>query len=119
MSDAKLQIFGNIGKIEASYTPNGKFVLKGSVAVNHGRDSKKITNWFNFIAWEQKGEIMNQMCEVGTFVYIEGAFVIREWTDKDGGKRRSDDITVSDFRVLGRGKKKEEQSEDQPDFMSD
>lgn len=117
MNDAVLRLFGNVGKIEASYTPQGKFVLNGSIAVNFGKGDKKITNWYNFVAWERKGELMNDLCQVGSFVFVEGNLTLREWSDKEGVKHVSPDLTVSDFRILGKGKSKEEVSEDEPEFM--
>src|SRR5512146_2503320 len=103
MNEAVLHVFGNIGKMEASYTPKGKFVLKGSIAVNFGKGDKKITNWYNFVAWEKRGELMNDMCQVGSFVFVEGNLTLREWSDKEGVKHVSPDLTVSDFRILGKG----------------
>lgn len=112
MKNAKVQLFGNIGKLEAQYTPQGKYVLKGSLAVNHGkRGADQVTNWYNFTAWEQTGEWMNKSCEVGTQVYIDGSLLLREWNDRDGLKHLSPDVTVSDWRVISRGKKKDSDSE--------
>lgn len=122
MNDAVLHLFGNIEKMEASYTPKGQFILKGSIAVNFGKGDKKTTNWYNFVAWEKRGELMNDLCQVGSFVFVEGNLVLREWTDKEGSKHVSPDLTVSDFRILGKGKSKdtsEESAEAYPEYLQE
>lgn len=112
--DSVVRIFGNVGKIEAQYTPKGTYVLKGTIAVNHGKDKSKFTNWYNFVAWEKTGEFMNQMCKVGTWVFVEGELIWREWNDKEGVTHVSHDLTVSNFKVLGRGRGKDEEDQSTP-----
>lgn len=119
MKNVKVQLFGNVGKAEAQYTPQGQFIFKGSIATSHGKRGEETTNWYNFTAWETLGEWMNKSVEKGTYLYIEGSLVLREWTDKEGVVHISPDVTVTDYRVLGRGKKKEESEEEEPEFMQD
>ena len=114
MNNAVIRLFGNIGKIESQYTPTGKLVTKASLAVNHGWGDNKTTNWYNLTAWggddDRKGnaERMRELCEKGTGLFVEGKLLLREWTDRDGAKHLSPDVTVSEFRVMARGKKPED-----------
>src|SRR5688572_16605587 len=94
MLKAKLQIIGNVGKIEAQYTPQGKLVCKGSVAVNFGKKGSDDTDWYNFVAWEKTAEMMNDFVQVGTRVLIEGIQRIKKWEDKEGGKHQNIELTV-------------------------
>lgn len=119
MSKPFINTIGRIGKIEAEYTPQGKFICKFSLAVDVGWGDKKSTNWYNCVAWEKTGERINQWCEKGTKLAIEGHLELREWTDKNEVKHLSPDITVSGFEVVAKGKKKEEAEEDEPSFMQD
>ena len=126
MKNAVVRLFGNIGKIESQYTPQGKLVTKSSLAVNHGYGEKQVVNWYNLTAWgndnDRKGNAdwMMETCEKGTQIMVEGTLLLREWVDKEGLKRLSPDVTVSEFRVLARGKKKgEEADEDEPEYMKD
>ena len=115
MINSRLFLVGNVGKIESEYTPTAKFICKGTFAVNIGFGDKKETNWYNFIVWDKQGELFNELVGVGTHLLIEGELLLREWTDKDGGKHISHDVTVRDFNVLGRGKKKEQTEFDSPE----
>jgi single stranded DNA-binding protein len=121
MLRAKSQIKGNIGKIEAQYTPQGKLVCKGTVAVNFGKKGSNDTDWYNFVAWENTADIMNSLVQVGTLVMLEGVQRIRKWEDKEGKTHVFVEVTVRDFDVLARGKPREEQAEEEsqelPEFM--
>ena len=107
MLSAKTQIKGNIGSIDAKFTDTGKMIVNFSVAVNIGWGDKKKTNWYKCIAWEKTGELINQLAEKGTQILLEGNQEIREWSDKEGVKHASVEITVRDFDILARGKKKD------------
>lgn len=107
MLSAKTQIKGNIGSIDAKFSDTGKMIVNFSVAVNIGWGDKKKTNWYKCVAWEKTGELINQLAEKGTQILVEGSQEIREWNDKDGVKHTSVEITVRDFDILTRGKKKD------------
>lgn len=107
MLSARTQIKGNIGSIEAKFTDTGKMICNFSVAVNIGWGDKKKTNWYKCIAWERTAELINQLAEKGTQILVDGNQEIREWEDKEGIKHTSVEITVRDFDILARGKKKD------------
>lgn len=105
MNKPTISLIGNVGKADASYTPTGKFVFKGSIAVSIGYGDNKKTDWYNFVAWEKRGETMNKMIQKGTELYIEGDLEQQKWNDDSG--RVSMNITVSKFKVTARGKPKD------------
>lgn len=119
MLKAKLLIKGNVGKIESSFTPNGDRLTKFSVAVNFGKDDKKETDWHYCTAWGKLAELIDNLVDVGTHVLIEGEFRLKKWTDKNGNEKLSPELTVRDFDVLAKGKKKSEPSDDEPEYMKD
>ena len=107
----KVILTGNIGKIEGQYTPTGKYVCKGTLAVSVGWGDRKSTNWYNFAAWGSQGERMNEWFSVGTHILIDGTLELREWTDKDGNKHISPDVIVNYFELAGKRKEKEQEEE--------
>jgi len=110
MLSAKTQIKGNIGSIDAKYTPSGKFILNFSVAVNIGYGDNKKTNWYKCIAWQTTGELINKLAQKGTQIIVDGSQEIKEWLDKEGIKHTSVEITVRDFDILARGKSREDET---------
>ena len=118
LSDVTL--IGNVGKIESQYTTQAKLITKFSLAVNIGYGDNKKTNWYYCTAWERTAEFVQQRAQVGTQLFVEGELFLREWKTKDSEDRLSPDVTVSKFRVLSRGKKKDEETiEELPEFMKD
>ena len=118
LSDVTL--IGNVGKIESQYTTQAKLITKFSLAVNIGYGDNKKTNWYYCTAWERTAEFVQQRAQVGTQLFVEGELFLREWQDKDGNEHISPDVTVIKFRVLSRGKKKDEDTEEElPEFMKD
>lgn len=111
MKKATIQLLGNVGQIEAQYTPQGKLVCKFSVAVNFGKNGNSDTDWYNCVAWERTAEMMNDMVQTGTRVLVEGVQRIKKWESKGGEKHIGIEVTVKDFDVLAKGKPREEQGD--------
>lgn len=98
---------GNVGKVDSSYTPKGEMLTKFSLAVNIGYGETKRTNWYNCAVWGKQGEMAQKLLKVGSRLVVEGKQEIKEWTDKEGNKKQSIEVTVTDFNVFG-GKKADE-----------
>lgn len=110
MIAAKAILVGNLGQEpEGRYTPQGKYIATVSIGVNTGWGDKKSTSWFKLNCWGDLGELFNKLCQKGTKVLVEGRLKINEWNDKDGNKRTSVEVDVTDFNVLARGREKETQ----------
>ena len=56
------------------------------------------------VAWRQTGEFVSRYFTKGRMAVVEGRLQIRDWTDKDGGKRRSAEI-VADNVYFGDSKR--------------
>lgn len=109
MSDAKARLIGNIGKMEPQYTPQGTYLVKGTVAITTGKGDKKSTDWYEFIVWGNYGELFNKFCKVGTHVLLEGDLRIHKWqTEKSSGTKV--ELTVSEFKALRNTKSQEDES---------
>ena len=102
----KTTITGNIGRIDARYTPKGTFVIDFSVAENRqDAQGKEYTNWYNIVAWAQLAEDVSQACKKGTFVQVE-AFKVESQHWMKGSEPQSKVVfTAGDVSVWTGGKK--------------
>ena len=95
-----ISISGNLGKdSELRRLPNGDPVCSFSVADSMGKD--KATIWWNCSLFGKRAEALGQYLTKGQQVTVIGNVTEREWTDKDGGKRKSMDVRVSDVALMG------------------
>jgi single-strand DNA-binding protein len=95
-----ISISGNLGKdSEMRSLPNGDPVCQFSVADSMGRD--KGTIWWNCTLFGKRAESLSQYLTKGQQVTVIGSVTEREWTDKDGQKRGSRDVRVSDVALMG------------------
>lgn len=86
---------------ELRYTPNGEPVLSCRVASDVGFGDKKATNWFTCNIWGKRGESLQQYLLKGSQVTIFGTLLLREWTDKEGGKRMTPEVRVNEVTLHG------------------
>lgn len=95
MSLNRIIVMGRIGKdLELRRTQSGKAVTSFPIAVD--RDGKDAgTDWFDVVAWERTAEFAEQYCAKGRKVVVDGRLQARDWTDKDGNKRRSVEIIAN------------------------
>ena len=100
-SFCKITIVGYLGRDPAiRYTPQGTAVCDFSVATTEGKGDNQITTWFKATCWNKTAEIANQYLKKGSQVYLEGRLKQTEYTDKDGNKRTSLEVTVSELHFL-------------------
>jgi single-strand DNA-binding protein len=103
-----ITIAGQLGKdSELRFLPNGDPVLSFSVADSQGKD--KPTIWWNCSLFGKRGEALQQYLTKGQAVTVAGMVSEREWTDKEGGKRKSMDVRVQEIAL--QGKREERQAE--------
>ena len=108
MSFNKIIVLGNLTRDpELKYTPQGTPVCTLNVASNEKeRDpkSKELVDratYFKATAWGQKAEVIAKHFERGSEIYLDGRFRPEEWTDREGQKRTTFGIQVSDFNFTG------------------
>ena len=96
-----ITIAGALGKdSELRSIPSGEQVLSFSVADSQGRD--KPTIWWNCQLWGKRAATLEQYLTKGQQVTVVGSVSEREWTDKDGGKRKSLEVRVNEVALQGR-----------------
>lgn len=93
-------IAGKLGKdAESRYLPDGTPVASFSVADSPGRD--KQTVWWNCQLFGKRAESLAQYLTKGSSVTVTGMVTEREWTDREGVKRKSMDVRVADVALQG------------------
>lgn len=105
-----ITIAGGLGRdAEVKYLNNGDAICSFSVADSQGRD--KGTIWWNCSLFGKRAEALSQYLTKGQSVTVVGTITEREWTDKEGGKRKSMDVRVSEIALQGGRKDAEPQEE--------
>ena len=95
---------------ELRYTQSQTPVASFSLAVDRdfgGRDGgEKQTDFIDCVAWRQTAEFVNKYFTKGSMAVVSGRLQIRDWTDRDGGKRRSAEVVV-DNMYFGESKRRD------------
>lgn len=105
-----ITVAGTLGKdAELKKMPNGDAICNFSVADSQGRD--KPTIWWNCGLYGKRAESLAQYLTKGQAVTVTGSVSEREWTSKDGEKRKSMDVRVSDVALQGGRRDAEPQQE--------
>lgn len=95
-----ITVAGQLGKdAESRSMPDGTQVVSFSIADSQGRD--KPTIWWNCQMFGKRAAAVQQYLSKGQAVTVSGNVSEREWTDKDGGKRKSMDVRVNDLALQG------------------
>ena len=95
---------------ELRRTQTGTPVASFSLAVD--RDFKdrntgeRTTDFIDCVAWRQTGEFVSRYFTKGRMAIVEGRLQIRDWTDKEGNKRRSAEV-VADNVYFGESKRRD------------
>ena len=105
----KIFIMGRLTRDpELRRTQTGTPVASFSLAVD--RDFKdrntgeRTTDFIDCVAWRQTGEFVSRYFTKGRMAIVEGRLQIRDWTDKEGNKRRSAEV-VADQVYFGDSKR--------------
>ena len=105
----KIIIMGRLTRDpELRRTGSGIAVASFTVAVDRdfgGRDGgEKETDFIDCVAWRQTGEFVSKYFTKGRMIVVSGRLQIRNWTDKDGNKRRTAEV-VADNCYFGDSKR--------------
>jgi single-strand DNA-binding protein len=65
---------------------------------------EKQTDFIDIVAWRQTGEFVSKYFTKGRMAVVEGRLQMRDWTDKEGNKRRSAEV-VADNIYFGDSKR--------------
>ena len=98
---------------ELRHTPNQVSVASFTLAVDRGFTPKdggeRQTDFIDIVAWRNTAEFVSKYFSKGQMAAVVGRLQIRDWTDKDGNKRRSAEV-VADNIYFTESKKSREAS---------
>ena len=92
MSMNRVCLMGRIGRdLELKKTNSGVSVVSFPLAVDrNGKDAG--TDWIDVVAWRGTAEVLCSYADKGRMIVVEGRLQMRDWTDKNGNKRRSYEV---------------------------
>jgi single-strand DNA-binding protein len=61
---------------------------------------KDTTDFHDFVVWHQGAEYLSQYGHKGDLVAVTGYLTTRAWTDKDGNKRKTTEVTCDAVELL-------------------
>ena len=109
---------------EIRYTQSQTPVTSFTLAVDRdfgGRDGgEKQTDFIDCVAWRQTAEFVSKYFTKGSMAVVSGRLQIRDWTDRDGGKRRNAEVVVDNI-YFGESKRRDGgdvRSESRPAYQS-
>lgn len=77
---------------ELRNTQGGIDVATFSIAIDRdykGQNGERETDYVDIVAWRQKAAFASKYLEKGRMVVIEGRWQMRDYTDRQGNKRRA------------------------------
>ena len=108
---------------ELRHTPNGVPVASFTLAVDRGfvtKDSgERQTDFIDVVAWRSTAEFVSKYFAKGQMTAVTGRLQIRDWTDKDGNKRRSAEVVAENIYFTESKKSREAGSGRSPDVKED
>lgn len=105
----KVFLMGNLTRDpQLRYLPSQMAVVDFGLATNRrwrdqqtGQDREEVT-FVDCTAWGKQAETINQYCQKGKPIFIEGRLKLDTWEDKQGGGKRSKlSVVVEAFQFIG------------------
>ena len=95
---------------ELRYTQSQTPVASFTLAVDRdfgGRDGgERQTDFIDIVAWRSTAEFVSKYFTKGSMAAVSGRLQIRDWTDRDGNKRRSAEV-VAENVYFGESKRRD------------
>ena len=80
-----------------SQTPVASFTLAVDRDFGNRDGGEKQTDFIDCVAWRSTAEFVNKNFQKGSMAVVSGRLQIRDWTDREGGKRRSAEVVVDNI----------------------
>lgn len=84
---------------ELRRTQSGTACCSFTLAVKRPR-AKDTSDFHNFVVWQQGAEYLCQYGHKGDLVGVTGYLTTREWTDKEGNKRKATEVTCDSVELI-------------------
>ena len=82
---------------ELRRTQSGAAVTSFSLAVDRdfkSQSGEKETDFIDVVAWRSTAEFVSKYFAKGRMAVVEGRLQLRDWTDRDGNKRRTAEVVA-------------------------
>ena len=81
---------------ELRHTQSDIPVCSFSIACDrdYGKGEEKVTDFVDVVAWRSTAEFVSKYFARGRMAVVEGRLQIRDWTDREGNKRRSAEVVA-------------------------
>ena len=92
---------------ELRHTGNGTAVASFTLAVDRdfkSQSGERETDFIDIVVWRSTAEFVSKYFSKGRMAVVEGRLQVRDWTDKDGTRRRSTEV-VADNVYFGDSKR--------------
>lgn len=104
----KIIIMGRLTRDpELRRTGSGTAVTSFSLAVDRdfkSQSGEKETDFIDIVAWRSTAEFVSKYFTKGRMAVVEGRLQLRDWTDRDGNKRRTAEV-IADNVYFGDSKR--------------
>ena len=104
---------------ELRRTGSGVAVTSFTLAVDRDFAPKdggeRETDFIDCVAWRGTGEFVSKYFKKGSMAIASGKLQIRNWTDKDGNKRRNAEVMVHNVFFTG-DRRKDDHDDDDVEF---
>ena len=101
----QINLMGRIcSEPELRYTDNQTSVLSFSVACERdfsAGDGKRPVDFIDCVAWRSTAEFISKYFAKGALICVDGRLQVRDWTDKEGNKRRKSEVVVDKAYFCG------------------
>lgn len=99
---------------EIRRTNGGTAVTSFTLAVDRDfkTNGEKDTDFIEVVAWRNTAEFVSKYFSKGRMAIVEGRLQIRDWTDKNGNKRRTAEV-VADNVYFGDSKR---ENKEEPEY---
>lgn len=94
---------------ELRRTGSGTAVTSFTIAVDRdfkSQNGEKETDFIDIVAWRNTAEFASKYFSKGRMAVVTGRLQLRDWTDKEGNKRRTAEV-VADAVYFGDSKRQE------------
>jgi single-strand DNA-binding protein len=89
--DPEVKTFGSERKV-------ARFSLATNESYYNSKGEKvEETQWHRLVAWGKAAERIEKLVKKGHYIAVTGKLTTNNWDDKDGNKRQTVEVEISDF----------------------
>ena len=112
-----ISLTGNLCKnVELRYTKNNKCLVENTIGVikdKKNEDGTYQSDFIDFVAFEKKGEYLNNYSKKGDKIELTGKLRVDTWKDEEGNYRQRTYVVADTVKILT-SKPKEEKKDEIP-----